>query len=341
MPLDINVKKSVKKHSALLLCLMAFQAQAQIAAPGTIYVDAQGRATNADGSPFSPSQQSGAPGQQGQPQGQPTQPAVQQLPPVDLKKESFNAAREEQIPMTRDELLELKSILEETRRASRTPAINSKPVTGSIMVDLSPGAPPPGVRIAVYHGAVLNFIDSRGQPWPVDQVTNFNPKDFTANTPVPGSSSVTISNKGYYGTGNIAVFLKGLPTPVTVGLFGNQAETDYRVDLRLPKRLPGSMDAIPASNALSATPDSRIFQLVDGVPPDGAIPVATTSEYVKAYLFEDKMLIRTTLTLLSAYETGVPGLDGTNVYLTLIKPVLTFAVNGNRQRVGFDISGMN
>lgn len=345
----IKLRKLIIGVSLLTVCAPALYAQTRLAPPQPLIIDAQGNVTNVDGSPFDPSYNPTA--QQVQANTQPNnrgnqtaqqdpRASVVELPPIDIKKESFNGAMESIMPMTPKEIEQMKKHLEETRKASRTPFINSKPVTGSLIVDLSPGAAPPGIRIAVHHGAVLNFMDSNGQPWPVVHTTNFNQKDFVVDSPFAGSSTVTISNLGYYGTGNVAVFLKDLPTPVTVGLYGNQTETDYRVDLRLPKRIPGSVDVIPASGNGRAMMDSRIIQLVDGIPPDGAIPVRTSSEYVRAYYFEDQLLIRTQLTLLSAFAQKAPGQDGTNVYAMAVTPLLTFSNNGVRERVSIDLSGI-
>lgn len=335
--------KNPRSLIALFVFVLPLQlATAQLAPPQPLIVDAKGNVTNADGSPFDPSYNPTAADKTAnqRPAQVEQDNAVVELPPIDVKKQSFEGALGDIMPMTPQELEQMKRHLEATRKASKTPFINSKPVTGSLLVDLSPGAAPPGVRIAVHHGAVLNFMDSNGQAWPVVHTTNFNQKDFVVDSPFAGSSTVTISNLGYYGTGNVAVFLKDLPTPITVGLYGNQNETDYRVDLRLPKRLPGSVDPIPGTGNGRAKPDSRLIQLVDGIPPDGAIPVRTSSEYVRAYYFDNQLLVRTQLTLLSAFSHVIPGQDGTNVYALGVTPLLTFSNNGVRERVSFDISGI-
>src|SRR5690606_3025973 len=47
------------------------------------------------------------------------------------------------------------------------------------VVDLSPGATPPVVRVAKGVGAIVNFVDSAGNPWPISFARNFHQEAAT------------------------------------------------------------------------------------------------------------------------------------------------------------------
>lgn len=238
-------------------------------------------------------------------------------------------------PMTPDQLRDATRSLESTREASR-PAINSIPETSSQDLDMRPGSAPPILRVAALHGSVVNFLDSLGNPWPVKAITNFNSRDFEIAVPFPGASTLTISNLGFFGTGNVAVFLEGLDMPVTVGIYGGQKVTDYRKDFRILKRKPGAVEPTPTRGLSAAQFDPRLNRLVDGVPPENGVRLKSSSPFIEAYQLDDKLVLRTQLTLLSAFDTKIPAADGTTVYSMAMTPAITVSESGRPKIVTID-----
>src|SRR5260363_336431 len=57
------------------------------------------------------------------------------------------------------------------RAAAASPHIPTKPVYSVQTVDLSPGSPPPIVRVS-HLGAAVTFIDRTGAPWDIIEVNN-------------------------------------------------------------------------------------------------------------------------------------------------------------------------
>ncbi len=110
-------------------------------------------------------------------------------------------------------------------------------MSSSQTVDLSPGAPPPIVRVSNL-GATVNFIDNTGAPWDIVEVNNMAKGRFEVLKPVTTIPSITITADGDYVEGDVAVFLKDLPFPIVVKMVAGQQETDYRLDVRIPRRGP-------------------------------------------------------------------------------------------------------
>src|SRR3546814_668093 len=98
--------------------------------------------------------------------------AVQPLPSpkLDIKQEVLNQVA----PMDPELVRQVIAELESRRAAASVPAqTNIKAALSTLDVDLSPGATPPGVRIARGQGAVVTFLDSAGNPWPILAAENF------------------------------------------------------------------------------------------------------------------------------------------------------------------------
>ena len=262
------------------------------------------------------------------------------LPPPDLSAPAptvLEMAKQKQSPLTPDDLKELRKFIDSTKRAIRqSPTEGVKPRMSSVNVDLSPGATPPIVRIAPFHGSTLTFIDATGAPWPIEKAFNFADKDFKIDQPKEGSESVTVAALGDYGYANISVFLKGLATPVVLTIAcGGQKEMDYRVDLHIPRRGP---NAVPGQ-ASKTQPDiePEMLDLLDGTPPNSAVRLKTDSQDVSAWQIGNFLFVRTAAMLQSpAYQKKASSADGTNVYRITPIPVVLVSVDGELRNVSIE-----
>lgn len=257
------------------------------------------------------------------------------LPNLPAPESDFKQANEQIHPMTPEEIREFRRIADMAKRAaSDLPVVPPKPLTREVAIDLSPGAPPQVVRVSYGNGAVLSFIDSTGAHWPVKAFTNFNSRDFTVKNPVSEGHFLTVESNSNYGSGNVAVMLLGLPSPVTITLIsGNQKATDYRVDLRIPNHGP---NAKPIPVPVKTKPEfmADLSLVKDGIQPAGSTPVQITGAHqiIQGWSVRDQIMLRGRLTVLSPLPTGrETSADGTIAYSLPWTPYILASENGEHR----------
>lgn len=258
-------------------------------------------------------------------------------PPVGTA--NFEAAAASILPLAPDQIVKLRKRLDETRRAAAThPTVPPKPVISSTTVDLSPGATPPIVRIS-NQGAAVSFVDVTGAPWDILEVNNLAKGRFDVKAPVPGIPTITITALGDLVEGNVAVFLKGLPIPVVVRMVAGQRETDYRLDLRIPRRGPNAIDPVAGTPAIGL-PANYLQTLLDGIDTPNAKPlrVENAPAGTKAWLVGSNVVLRTDHFLNNpAYQATIAAADGTRVYEIAATPVVTLSEQGALRNVYLDL----
>lgn len=267
------------------------------------------------------------------PQQSAQQPQLPKLPPLPVMAPRKQAA-EVIAPLSPADIRYLHKLLDKTKRAqAEYPGIPPKPVSGSITLDLSPGATPPVIRLAPGNGATLNFIDITGAPWPVVKVKNFNTNDFNVDDPITDGNAITASSLSSYGFGNIVVFLKGNTTPVSLMLTNGQKEVDYRVDLRIPKRGPDAKarvvtgDTAPQYNPVLLT-------ALDGVPPNGAKQLHIEGANATAWEVGGHIVLRGRMNVISPAEiSSVSSGDGMHVFELPMSPVVLATMDGSVKRI--------
>lgn len=262
--------------------------------------------------------------------------APRPLPPlVDQAGVNYDTAVNQLTPLTADQIRALRKRIDQAKRAAATnPRTPSKPVSSSITVDLSPGAPPPIVRVSNL-GATVNFIDSTGAPWDILEVNNMARGRFEVLKPVPSIPSLTITANGDYVEGDVAVFLKDLQFPVVVKMIAGQRETDYRLDIRIPRRGPNAIAPVRGTAAIDL-PKDYMQALLDGTEAANAKPIRIEngSTGMKAWAVGDHIVLRTNQTLINpAYFGMLSAADGTRVYEIPQTPVVTISTNGAARNV--------
>ena len=247
--------------------------------------------------------------------------------------------------LTPDEIRLLRKEVHERRRAtSEFPSPTPKPATRAVTLDLSPGAKSQTIKLFEGNGAVLVFTDVTGEPWPVAGTNNFAGNLFESKIPIEGGATVTVSAKTTFGSGNMAVFLKDLPTPVVINLVvgDKELEFDQRVDMSVP-RGPNAKDPIvEAQNEPSF--DSALQEVLLGLPPGpGAKEVTVThngfgSSETKIWLFEGRMYIRSTMAIMSPGYRGIRhSHDGMTAYVMEPTPVIVATQNGEEHMLRIEL----
>lgn len=176
----------------------------------------------------------------------------------DLVQEGLN----QMAPLTPEEIRRLRAeMLARAKAATEPLAPTAKPSTRLAHVDLSPGATPEVIRIALNEGAGVNFIDAAGRPWEIEDAHNYSPTGFDISR--IGANGLSIGSKLDQAIGNILVKLKDLNTLVTFKVVSGHSATreiDYFVDMQLPRYLPGQ--AAPVG-AVERQPGLGVDELMD------------------------------------------------------------------------------
>ena len=173
-----------------------------------------------------------------------------------LSEQAFADAVRNSVPLSPEQIKTLHYLFDQSQRAaSAYPGVPPKPTSTSVIVNLSPGATPPVVRLSSGFVTSLVFLDSTGAPWPINAIDMGNPKSFNVEWNKKGNT-LLVQALDHYQSGNLAVMLKGLDTPVMLTLLPGQNAVDYRVDLRVPGIGP---EANPVLDGLPATESPQLF----------------------------------------------------------------------------------
>lgn len=245
-----------------------------------------------------------------------------------LRDQAFKQLLDKISPMTPEQIIEMRKEQDKTQRAVATsPSTPPRPVSSTLTIDLSPGFSPPIVRLAMGFVSSVVFVDSTGQPWPIADYSLGDPKHFTIQWDKKTNTLFMQSNTTY-NTGNLAVRLATLDTPVMLSLVSGQKEVDYRIDFQVNGRGPNALAPV-VGELLPTPPTALLLSVLDGVPPPGSIELEICGGLGRAWLFKGQLIFRTQLTLLSpAWTETVSSPDGTHVYVMSPTPLLLASQNG-------------
>src|SRR5436189_4866238 len=96
-----------------------------------------------------------------------------------LNKAAFGSMAQTMLPMSPEQIKRLRELFNQTQAAAATtPGTPPRPTISSQYVKLEPGATPTVIRLAEGYVTTLAFLDSTGQPWPVDNYDIGNPQAF-------------------------------------------------------------------------------------------------------------------------------------------------------------------
>lgn len=241
-------------------------------------------------------------------------------------QQAFTQTVRNMMPLTPEQIHTLRILFDESQRAAATdPGTPPRPTSSTIMVDLSPGASPPVIRLRAGYVTSLDFLDSTGQPWPIVAYDIGNPGAFNIapNQPDGKSDTILVEAMDQYKSGNLAVMLKGESTPIMLTLLPGQRAVDYRVDLRVPGLGP---NAKPELQGLPSTENAQLINFLDGVPPQGATALQVEgSNACQAWMYNGKLYLRTRLAVISpSWTATMSSPDGTHVY-ELMKAAVVLA----------------
>jgi intracellular multiplication protein IcmK len=111
-------------------------------------------------------------------------------------------------------------------------------------------------------------------------------------------------------------------------LIPGQKAVDYRVDLRVQGYGPNAK-SMPMDNGLPPSASDILLHVLDGVPPAGSARLTVSGGDARAWLLNEKMFVRTNLTILSPGWLGsMTSADGMHAYEMQKSPVLLVSWHG-------------
>lgn len=260
-------------------------------------------------------------------------PGLPVLP--DLDKTAFEQIYNNGMPLSPEQIRDLRKRLDEAERATVAPPRSTpKPVSTAVTANLAPGTQPPVVRLADGYVTSVLFVDAVGNPLPITG-TDLVKGVFEMPAVDPGSNVVKLSPKSPYAMGNISVNLKGVSTPVVLTLVSGQKEVDYRVDVRvtggnLAARLAGTSSGGRGGSAY----DTTMLEFLSGGMPEGAKPLRTDNADVQAWALGNRYYVRSPMTLLSpAYINPGKSSDGTSFYEIPPTAVVVVSAGGTPKHI--------
>ena len=248
-------------------------------------------------------------------------------------------------PLTPKEIVNLRKQIDERKDAfsenisGRPPA---RPTSTQTTVDLSPGGTPPVLRLTPRQGATIMFVDAAGRPWPVEAADNFNDAGYAVAQMAEHVFSVGMKQPQI---GNIAFKLKDIARPVSVTVMPAQDQTDYNLDLVVPKFVGGvpptaMASAAPAPSHLS---DDLMAYLYRTPPRDARrlnVGGSGTDEIMAWQISPTSMAVRTSAQILSpAWMRRQGSSDGVFVYQLPLTPVVVISQGGELRNVA--LSGIS
>jgi intracellular multiplication protein IcmK len=211
---------------------------------------------------------------------------------------AFNNMMQQNMPLTPQQVVKLRQLIDTSQRAAAIPpTIPPKPVSTTLIVNLAPGSTPPAIRLAQGYISSLVFVDSTGAPWPIAAYDIGDPK--IVNIQWDGKSNIMMMQAiSPYSSGNLVIRLVGLDTPVTLELVSGQRVVDYRTDIHVPGTGPNAKE-LPTGTGLPNSANQLLLSVLDGVAPTGSRLLTVTGGDCQAWLLNDRMYLRTRLTVLS------------------------------------------
>lgn len=217
--------------------------------------------------------------------------------------EAFNAMMQQNMPLTPQQVVKLRQLIDSSQRAAAIPAnVPPKPVSGTIMINLAPGATPPAIRLSQGYVSSLVFVDSAGSPWPIAAFDIGDPKATTTQWDNK-SNILLIQALSPYSDGNLVIRLVGLPTPITLEIVSGQRVVDFRTDIHVPGIGPNTKD-LPVGTQLPNSASQVLLSVLDGIAPPGSKQLTVKGGDCQAWLLGDKMYLRTRMTVLSPGWVG-------------------------------------
>ncbi len=262
---------------------------------------------------------------------------------AETRKTAFDAALQGLLPLKPGEIRELLEHFDRTQESVEVPVHPyPKPEVTVQTVSLDPGTKPLTVKVAHGHVTTINFVDTTGAPWPVENITwagNFEvvETEGTGTGDVKYSNILRISPESEFAYGNMSIMMTSLRTPIIMTLETSRDTVHYRFDAIIPENGPFARVSLMSNqggSGLNAS-NEELTSVLEGIMPTGAqkLSVSGVDGRTSAYKFNGLTYVRTPLTLLSpGWNASMASADGMHVYAMEDAPVLILSDSGRTVR---------
>ncbi len=268
-----------------------------------------------------------------------TDESVKPSPPKpSLYDEAFSNVVNQMLPMSTKQIEKLREVFTETQLAASTPpGIPPKPTSSSLLINLSPQATAPVIRLGAGYITSLVFVDATGQPWPIAAYSIGDPTSFNIQWDRKGNT-LLIQSATFYKRTNMAIMMRDLNTPVMLTLISGQEAVDYRVDLRVPGLGP---NAVFAQNGIPDAANPILLDVLNAIAPKGSKELKVRGGDCKAWLVKNKLYLRTSLNVISpGWQSIMSSIDGTHAYQLQPAPVILALQNGRDKILTLLLEGL-
>jgi intracellular multiplication protein IcmK len=192
----------------------------------------------------------------------------------------------------------------------------------------------------------LVFLDATGAPWPLALTPSVATDGLFDVRWFKDSAAVVMTAQTGYGQSGMAVFLKGLATPIVIKLVaGDEAgnakarTVDYRLDLHVPGRGPNAKGSFMGPARIGMY-DDALQAFLDGTPPSGAKRIHIEGDapaQTQVWSLEGSLYLRTPLDIRSAYEQTMSSADGMHIYKLDPTPLVSVSQGGQSVSLTLEI----
>ena len=253
---------------------------------------------------------------------------IRQFGSTPNSRAAFSKVLKNLMPLSAVQIQTLRHMYETSKRAAAASAgTPPRSTSTTVLVNLSPGASPPVIRLRAGFISSLIFLDSTGQPWPIQAYDNGDPDSFNIQWDQKNNpATLLVQSSGGYKSGNFAVMLKGNPTPVMLTMIPGQRAVDYRVDLRVPGLGP---NATMTMGTLPSAVTPNLLDVLNGIAPASSKRLQVKGGDAEAWSLNGRMYLRTGLTVLSpSWISTMSSPDGTHAYELMKAPVILASSQG-------------
>ena len=218
-------------------------------------------------------------------------------------------------------------------------AVSLMPDDKAVLVNMLPG-----------YVSTITFVDSTGQPWPIQYHALGNPTHFHVERPDNGQLNLlSVSALKDHQHSNIAVTLEGEDHPIHMMVSSRYKKKQKRVldaSVVLMVQKPGP-HAKPAkiSRPLGAAADDVIYDVLNQVPPDHALPLDFShpdlSFDIRGWKINGDFFIRTAQDLTWPAYSQIAMQGQVNVYRVAPVDMIMLSIQGQPIAVEVNISEYN
>jgi len=258
-----------------------------------------------------------------------------------VQNEAFQKLMRSTAPMRPDQIRQLHSAIQDSKRVVANPSKDpAKGTSNTIIVDVSPGASAPVIRLARGYVTAVRFLDATGQPWPIKAYAIGNGSLFDVHWDQKGNT-LFMSSTSDYQKSNMMVQLRGLSAPVMLNLIPGQAAMDFRDDLRINAMGPNALTESDMSIPNAA--DQTLSTVLNGIQPKNTKQVGTSLMGTTAFEAKDKsalfLRLPSDMTLLSpAWVSRLSSDDGVQAYKVPLASTIVVMQRGKISQ--FTVAGL-